>query len=33
MYDDILQWAVQKWQNRSRCHLGCGLGWAKGSTY
>jgi len=20
-----------KWLNRSRCHLGCGLGWAEGS--
>jgi len=31
-YSDILPWAVQKWLNRSICHLGCGLGWAKGST-
>jgi len=29
---DILLWAVQKWLNQSICCLGCGLGWAKGST-
>ena len=29
----ILPWAVQKWLNWSRCHLGCGLGWAQGSMY
>jgi len=23
--------AVQKWLNRSKCHLGCGLRWAQGS--
>jgi len=22
-------WVVQKWLNRSICHLGCGLGWAE----
>jgi len=26
---DVLLWAVQKWPNWSRCHLGCGLGWAQ----
>jgi len=26
-----LPWAVQKWPNRSRCHLGCGLVWAQWS--
>jgi len=26
-----LPWAVQKWLNRSRCHLGCGLKWVEGS--
>jgi len=31
MTDDTLPWAVQKWLNRSRCHLGCRLGWAQGS--
>jgi len=31
-YRDFLPCAVQKWLNRSTCHLGCGLGWAKGST-
>jgi len=31
MPDDTLTWAVQKWLNRSRCRLGCGLGWADGS--
>jgi len=29
--DDTLTWAVHKWLNRSRCHLGCGLRLAKGS--
>jgi len=29
---DFLPWAVQKQLNRSICHLGCRLGWAKGST-
>jgi len=32
-YRDFLQWAVQKWLNRSRCHLGCGLGWPQGMMY
>ena len=32
MPDDILPWAVHKWLNWSICHLGCGLGWAKGRT-
>jgi len=27
---DTLCWAVQKWSNRSRCCLGCELGWAQG---
>jgi len=27
---DTLQSSVQKWQNRSRCCLRCGLGWAQG---
>jgi len=31
MPEDTLMWAVQKWLNRSRCRLGCGLGWAQGS--
>jgi len=31
-YSDILPWAVQKRLNRSICRLGCGLGWAEGST-
>jgi len=31
-YRDLLPWAVQKWLNQSICPLGCGLGWAKGST-
>jgi len=31
-YRVFLQWAVQKWLNRSICRLGCGFGWAKGST-
>ena len=31
-YGDFLSSAVQKWLNRSICCLGCGLGWAKGST-
>ena len=26
-----LPWAVQTWLKRSRCRLGCGLGWAQGS--
>ena len=26
---DTMQWAVQKWLNRSWCRLGCGLGWPK----
>ena len=30
--DDTVPWSVQKWLNRSICRLGCGLGWAKGST-
>ena len=25
-YSDYLPWAVQKWLNRSRCHVGFGLG-------
>jgi len=29
---DSLLGAVQKWLNRSICHLGCGVGWAEGST-
>jgi len=29
-YRDILQSSVQKRLNRSRCCLGCGLGWAVG---
>jgi len=31
MPNDTLPWAVQKWLNRSRCCLRCGLGWAKRS--
>jgi len=31
MPDDTLLQAVQKWLNQSKCHLGCGLGWAQGS--
>ena len=31
-YRDFLPWAVQKQLNRSICPLGCGLGWAKGSS-
>jgi len=31
-YRDCLPWAVQKQLNRSICNLGCGLGWAEGST-
>jgi len=31
-YRDFLPWAVQKQLNRSICRLGCGLGWAEGST-
>ena len=31
-YSDTLQSSVQKWLNWSRCRLGCGLGWAQGST-
>ena len=23
---------MQKWLNRSRCHLGCGCGWAQGNS-
>ena len=26
-------WALLKWVRRSRCHLGCGLKWAQGSTH
>jgi len=33
MPDDILQWAVQKWLNRSIYHLGCGRGCAEGSSW
>jgi len=29
-YRDTLWSCVQKWLNRSRCRLGCGLGWAQG---
>jgi len=29
-YRDTLQSSVQKQLNRSRCRLGCGLGWAQG---
>jgi len=29
-YRDTLQSSMQKRLNRSRCHLGCGLGWAVG---
>jgi len=29
-YRDTLRSSVQKWLNRSRCHLGCGFGWAQG---
>jgi len=29
-YRDILRSSVQKWLNRSRCHLGCGLKLAQG---
>jgi len=32
MHRDFLPWAVQKRLNRSNCRLGCGLGWAEGST-
>ena len=32
LYRDHLPWAVRKRLNRSICRLGCGLGWAKGST-
>ena len=31
-YRDTLHSSVQKRLNRSRCHLGCGLEWAKGMT-
>jgi len=31
-YRDSLTWAVHKRLNRSICRLGCGLGWAEGST-
>jgi len=24
--------SLQKWLNRSRCRLGCGLGWAQGTV-
>ena len=30
-YRDTLRSSVQKRPNRSRCHLGCGLGWPKES--
>jgi len=33
MLDDNLPWAVQKWLNRSRSCLGCGLGWARWSMW
>jgi len=29
-YRNTLRSSVQKWLNRSRCCLGCGLGWAQG---
>ena len=29
-YRDTLRASVQKRQNQSTCHLGCGLGWAQG---
>jgi len=29
-YRDTLQSSAQKWLNRLRFHLGCGLGWAQG---
>jgi len=29
-YRDTLRSSVHKWLNRSRCSLGCGLGWAQG---
>jgi len=32
-YGDILRSSVQKRLNRSRCHLGCGLGLARGIMY
>jgi len=32
-YSDSLSWDVQKRLNRSRCCLGCGLGWVQGSMY
>jgi len=32
-YRDTLRWIVQKWLNRSRCRLDCGLGWAQGIMY
>ena len=32
MPNDTLPWGVQKRLNRSICCLGCGLGWAEGST-
>jgi len=28
-YRDTLRSSVQKQMNQSRCHLGCGLGWAE----
>jgi len=31
-YRDFLPWAVHKLPNWSICRLGCGLGWAEGST-
>ena len=32
-FGDPLLWAMKKRLNQSRCSLGCGLGWAKGSMY
>jgi len=29
----VQSWAMQKWLNWSRCHLGCGLRWAQGSMH
>jgi len=26
-------WDPQRWLNRMRCHLGCGLRWAQGTMY
>ena len=31
MPKDTLPWALQKWLNRFRCRLGCGLAWVQGS--